>query len=570
MGAQLALAVWRPWVAVKPSRSQLLAVRCAFLATHILLCALTTLRSGAFGDSIFHLASGYHFLDTGSFVSYRVNPPIHRVLLALPSYGLLDVPELAAGPERRPEVALGEAMVTTEGFDWQLAGMLGNIYLVLCSCLVGEAVYRLAALAFDEISACVAVGFWAFHPVAVSWATCGTADMLTTCLWLYLWLAVGSALRDFSWTRCVLCGILFGLGLLTRYTFFVFPLSLILVELSALLVGKEFRSRRYLLGCIKLNVVSLFLGLVMVNLAYGARGTTAGMDPADFESRTIRELILNENTRWLTQSASLVPTEYVRGLDVQLLDFENPPSSYWLGKACPGFWYYYPATTLCKSPIAFTVALAMGFFAMFANWRFYLKLETVVIIVPSVAYLCMLFAKSEFTTEYRYMLPVVPILCMFAALAGRCCASRASHWLGMLLVVSFIAESLCAFPNHFAFTNLACRQVVRPEHLLTGSAFDWGQDMLPLKKTLAAKPELTLTGVLANHVVPLEAYGISPVPPDGLVSPKTILVLAVSRGALQQEGMAESLNETLVVERIGSTLLLLQCFDESCSLLREP
>jgi hypothetical protein len=222
--------------------------------------------------------------------------------------------------------------------------------------------------------------------------------------------------------------------------------------------------------------------------------------------------------------------------------------NYLLGEySLAGWWYYFPAAMLVKSPLATllasALAAALGIVALrtqtLSPQRTWLA---ACLVVPPAIYMAAAMASSM-NIGIRHILPVYPFMFMGIGLSAAWLWARARRLamgLGLVLALGLAAEALAAFPNYIAFFNTAARP--NRLYLLGDSNLDWAQDLTLLADWHRRHPDVELY-VSFFTPIPPSAYGLSDYhnvllanpwgPPPEQVSAGPGRVLAISATNLQ-------------------------------------
>jgi hypothetical protein len=194
---------------------------------------------------------------------------------------------------------------------------------------------------------------------------------------------------------------------------------------------------------------------------------------------------------------------YVRGLSATLSRLSEGRASYLLGRhSTSGWWWYFPAAVLVKTPLPLLLLGGLGAAVALRRPR----AEAAWLLIPPVGYfLAALTSKTQI--GYRHLLPVYPFLCLWAGLgaavlwkrgaAGRSVLAAAGVW----LAISVGANA----PRPLAYFNELARG--HGDAWFADSNLDWGQDLPTLSRELAARgnPPVVLSYFGAGDPA---AYGI--------------------------------------------------------------
>ncbi len=439
-------------------------------------------------DEVGHLAGAVDFWSTGHLELYHVNPPLPRVLALLPGSGIdaslrIPVPggrfsdraEFPAGrwlfrqqPQRAWRLLLRARLVS---IAWSVAG------LVLCFVWAGELFGRWGGL--------LAAALWSFSPNVLGFGWQLVPDVPAAAAGLAALLALWRWCRQGGWRWTLAAGLAVGLAVLTKFTWLF--LGLFWIACAVVIgLGPSARRLRHLLAQVLLGGC---VAVATVNTGYLWKEVFVPLK--DFHFRT--QLLGGESGNRLAQLPGLaglpvpLPKLMVLGVDRQMWDFERGLRSYLRGTWQErGWWYYYLYAAALKVPLgtwALVVFSAVNFFRVGrppgrGAWLFPA--------LGSAAVMVLLSAHSGFSHHFRYALPALGPLFVFAA--GAVALPLAAPLWNRLLVAGWLGwtavSSASVFPHSLSYFNeLAGGPHGGPEHLLD-SNIDWGQDLWHLKRWL--------------------------------------------------------------------------------------
>ncbi len=198
---------------------------------------------------------------------------------------------------------------------------------------------------------------------------------------------------------------------------------------------------------------------------------------------------------------------YAQGLTETLTRLSKGRAAFLLGSySVGGWWWYFPAAFLVKTPLALILAGGLGAWAALKRPR----AEAAWLLIPPAGYFVAAMGSNT-QIGYRHILPLYPFLCLWAGLgaawlwkrgrAGRAALACAGLWLAFS-----VGRTSPYFLNYF---NEIARG--RGADWLADSNLDWGQDLPGLARELAARgnPAVVLSYFGSGDP---EAYGIRYVP----------------------------------------------------------
>ncbi len=524
-----------------------------FLLAHAALASLSLRQQSVTIDEFAHLPAGLSHWQRSAFFVYNVNPPLTKMLAALPVLPLrprVDYLEpFRPRPGVRQEWPFGERFMNQNReryFDLFFVGRYPN---VVVSVLGGWVVFLWSRQLFGPAAGVVGVGLWCFCPNVLAYAGLITPDIGAATATVSAYFAFWLWLRGPTWRRALLAGILLGVAQLTKFTLLVlYPVWV------CLWLAWRFDAGRQPPGACSrpafIQLAAAFLtSLVVLNLGYGCQGTGKCLGDLDFASQDLTaehlhrtplptregevpvwryELVRENRFRgsWLGRLPVPLPEQYVLGIDFQKRDFERPPFlSYLRGELRRGGWWYYYLYAMAVKLQAGTLALmglavvaACGWPSMRRRWTWELQL-----LLPAAALLALVSAQTGFNHHVRYVLPAWPLLFIWVSRVGKVFEKG---WQGgafprrlvavgaLLCLAGNAAEAVIRYPHYLSYFNLPAGGPDNGARHLINSNLDWGQDLLFLRRWVEEHPEARPLGVAYFNFVDPSLAGLSfPVPP---------------------------------------------------------
>jgi hypothetical protein len=158
--------------------------------------------------------------------------------------------------------------------------------------------------------------------------------------------------------------------------------------------------------------------------------------------------------------------------------------AFFLGqRSSGGWWSYFPATILLKTPLPFLALLAAALFHVArhrATWR-----VAAFALLPAAALLAAAVV-SRLNIGYRHILPIEPLLLVVIGLAVPAFwTRRAGRWTVGAAVAWAALAALWIHPHHLAYFNELIGGPARGYRYLGDSNLDWGQDLTGLAEYAA-------------------------------------------------------------------------------------
>jgi 4-amino-4-deoxy-L-arabinose transferase-like glycosyltransferase len=502
------------------------------LVIHAGLLAWIDARNSPNPDETAHLAAGINIWQSERFSLYPVNPPLVRAVAALPVvYGgvpgqwkaLHDARYRAYGSDR-PEWSIGIQLVKDNPERAMWFFTLARWACIPLSLMGGYVCWRWAGELYGESAAALALALWVLSPNVMAWSATICPDVAAAsfgvmgCYFFWRWL------KEPDWLGALLTGSLLGLAELTKMTwvilFAVWPCVWLMWRLKQRRAGRPPWPKEAL----KL-VVILAIGLFVLNLGYSFDGTFTRLGEFTFVSRTLagKESVVDGGTggnafasTWLHSLPVPLPRDYVRGVDLQKVDFERGLPSYLFGQWSPhGWWYYYIVCAMLKVPLGIWAmgllvvgATLPGWMQGVRRWRLSGRMEggdgwldMVALLLPAMALVVFVSSQTGFSRHFRYVLPAFPFLFIWIGSIAPA-ALRRPRSIGVFVASCLawtMASSLTVYPHSMSYFNeLAGGPRGGPRYLLDANV-DWGQDVLYLRDWVEKHPEATTVHVALGN-----------------------------------------------------------------------
>jgi hypothetical protein len=194
------------------------------LAIHAGLLAWQAYRYSPTIDEPAHMAAGISHWKFGRFDLYRVNPPLVRMVAALPMLVVnpkVDWSAFTEAPYARPEFAIGSALANGNGFDIFWDFTLARWACIPFSLIGGYFCYRWGRELYGVRSGIVALVLWCFCPNILGNGALITPDVpaaalgVTACYFFWRWLKAP------GWPAALVAGLTLGLAELTKSTWII-------------------------------------------------------------------------------------------------------------------------------------------------------------------------------------------------------------------------------------------------------------------------------------------------------------------------------------------------------------
>ena len=486
----------------------------AILAIHTGLLAWGAWSHSPTLNEVGHLAAGVSHWQWSRYDLYRVNPPLVRMVAALPvlcAGPATDWQHYFEGPGARPEFKVGEDFVAANGSRSPWFWTLARWSCLPFSLLGGYICLSWATQLYGRRAGAFALALWCFSPNILAHGQLITPDAAATALGVCAAYAYWRWLRRPSWTPAILAGLALGAALLTKLTWILllglWPLFWLTWNVRTLIGAGRFRL--WLKHASQLALL-LAVGLYVLNAGYSFEGTFTPLKDCDLVSRLFSPADAPQSaTRsvksYLAELPLPLPKNYLLGLDIQERDLEDfGPPSYLRGVFRDhGWWYYYLYGLLVKVPIGTHVLSLLALLVHASaprrttDWRDSLLLFG----IPALL-LLLLSLRTEMNHHLRYALPLLPFVFVWISQLGQLSPSANPRFVGtaMAALAWSVTSSLWVYPHSLSYFNEYAGGPRNGHAHLINSNIDWGQDLYYLTRWLDTHP--------CSHRLQLAYYGL--------------------------------------------------------------
>jgi glutamine amidotransferase-like uncharacterized protein len=473
------------------------------LGVHGILLAYGAWQHSPVHAEVQQLPAGLYHWEYGRFDFADVNPPLVRLVAALPlTWMSLKVDWRGLEPHglTREEYQIGSRFVEVNGLDCRRLFFAGRIICIPFSLLGLFFCWSWAKRLYGDLAGLLAAFLWCFSPSVLGHGQLVSTDLAAASMALVASYYSWAWLRTAAWTKALVAGVALGAAALIKLTLLLlFPLVVIWAMLFVFYEparhptpeSRRTRVWRYLRQC----VVVFGIALYTINLAYCFEGVPFQPREMFFKSDLLRPLGINPirdaeseaSDVWFRDIWIPLPKSFVRGIDQQRYDFETPSYCYLNGQwKLGGWWYYYLYAFSIKTPLG---TLAIGLLALTTlalsrrlsghspHW-----LDE---FIPLSMMLCVLLLVSSQHNMSCHMRYVFPLLGFFFVLCSRSVLllHSGSRWSSAAISVCLtwsILSTLSQYPHNLGYFN----DLVGPQNghdYLNYSNVDWGQDLFYLK-----------------------------------------------------------------------------------------
>lgn len=467
-------------------------------------------------DEVAHLPAGLSHWELGDFRLFRVNPPLVRMVAALPVWLLgaeTDWSRLEAvvqsRSEKRIDFDLGRDFITVNGeraFWLYTYGRWACLPFVLAG---GWVVWRWSRDLYGETAGVLAATIWSVSPLVLGHGQLLTPDVAAASLGALAFYSYWQWTKRPSWSMAYLAGLALGLALLAKTTWIIVgPLMFLLW-----LVVVANPHRQWLCEVSQFVLIPVVAWLVLV-IGYGGDGLFKPLGEYSFQSRVLGGPPTGErgeagsdaadsgthNNRfaatWLAVVPVPLPEQYVKGIDVQKSNFESQTLSYLRGELRRGgWWYYYLYAVGVKSTLGgLLLLICVTGIRLLGMGRVAPRVprgDEWFVLAPLIALAWLISSQTGINKHLRYFLPAYPFAIIWLSQAATLAASvRTCRWRrrlrgGVVASTTWAAvSSLWIYPHSMSYFNELAGGPRNGDRHLINSNIDWGQDLFFLRDKL--------------------------------------------------------------------------------------
>lgn len=495
-------------------RRALRAAAVAALLTAFAVQAVTSLRQKSITtDEILYITAGYYHLETGDFSLNPVNPPLPKLLAALPLLPLdLRLPPAPEDPG---------AWTMVEQWKYSRAFYYGNtapadeilfrarLPFVGIGVVLGLYVYLWSRRLYGTRAAFLALFLFSLSPNVLAHTRLAALDLAVSAFMLASLFHFGAFVRRPGAGHLAACGTALAGAMLSKTTgWFLLPilglygLWLLVARRAELPVWSGLPGLARLAGdrpdrqrALSALAAALLLGavaLVGFNAAYGFQGTLAPIGTerlrAKVESRLPEGGVGRRAVEPLLALPSPLPAPFYDTLIHQFRTTSYGQRNYLAGETSrEGFWYMLPLAFSLKTPLPILLLTGLALYGM-ARRRSARSEEVLILWAALFTFGFFMYLKNV-SIGTRYVLLLYPLMHVLASGLLRSGVRPKPLLAGALalLLVWYAVGSARIHPHYLAYFNESIGGPEKGWRYLADSHLDWGQDLKLLRRWMDEK-----------------------------------------------------------------------------------
>jgi hypothetical protein len=446
-----------------------IAVLAAGLVVYAALTVSGLRGTSATFDEGAHLPAGYTYWARGD---YRINPehpPFVKLLAAAPLLAL----DVTLKPwESLRQWELGRRFL----YHWNDADTLlfyGRLPIVALGAALGALVYLQARRSYGRRVAALALLLCVLSPDVLAHGQLVTTDVAIALFSFASVVALEASLERGTAARLAALALAFALACATKFSAVLFVPILAALALSS-------RSRPRLGAAAAVSVAMLVTAYVVIWACYGFRFAAWNEPAPAFDwTRVLPESGVVGSAAIFARDHHVLPEALIYGF-LRFFKAQEARPAFLMGQISDeGWWYYFPATFVLKTPVPLLILLVAALVLAVrrrearSEWVWWL---------PPLLYMAMVMTRS-LNIGHRHLLPIYPYLFILAARAAATGlqAGRITRAATVALLAWYAAGTLRVHPHPLAYFNEIAGGPANGYRSLVDSNLDWGQDLKGLK-----------------------------------------------------------------------------------------
>ncbi len=482
------------------ARGRTAVVLCAFAAVFIALTVGSYTQKSATVDEPQHLTAGYTALRLHDYRIDPEHPPFLRLWAALP----LLVMNHVQFDTNTVAWQTGDEWGFSHHFLYELNDADRMLYrarfmTVILGIILGVLVFCWAEELFGFWTASAVLALYCVEPNVLAHSSLVTTDLGVTCFIFgaiyFLWRLA----RSFTFGNVAGLVVFFVLAQISKFSALLLGpivLALLVVRVCG---GGAWRCRFVRGGALgsfdAKAIAGLVLVLVLALSSYAAIWAVYGfrygpMPPSSDLTRLRDNPQFLEHTRHVAAVANwfdkhrLLPSAYTQGFVLSQVKVQHR-SAYFAGNfSRTGWWYYFPAAFLVKTPLTVLLLLICGLVLLVKERARWMN-DAWFMALPPAIFLAVAMT-AHLNIGVRHILPIYPFVFL---IAGVTLDEMRAKWRAIVLLAPVVLASIelaTAYPHCLAFFNRIIGGPGNGHWVLLDSNLDWGQDLKPLKHWMDA------------------------------------------------------------------------------------
>jgi 4-amino-4-deoxy-L-arabinose transferase-like glycosyltransferase len=330
------------------------------LTVHFALAARSLIRENPTVDEVLHLPAGVSYWQKGTFRLYHHNPPLVKLVAALPVVWarpnvepLYDSDNWGRSDADVSHIVFGQEFAKLNADRYFELFRLARLLMPLFSVVGGLAVFAWSRRLYGVWGGLLSLALWVFCPNILAHARLVTSDLGATAVGAAATYAFWRYLQEPSWKRAGIAGVFLGLAALTKFSmlilYAVWPFLWVVHLMLAVSRGERLRRIGHgVVAALAIVALSMLVidagyffervGIPLGDFEFGSRALTTRVAPGTKRPASRNGLLdvtwqfrVNRfRGTWLGRVPVPLPEHFMTGFDEQKIETEGIPERYWI------------------------------------------------------------------------------------------------------------------------------------------------------------------------------------------------------------------------------------------------
>lgn len=469
------------------------------LSVHFLLVLKVIQSNSPTCDEIaHHVASGYSYVKTGDFRLNPANPPLLRMISAVPLLFLkLGAPFADKSWSEGNSPVFGHKFFYVDNHNADQIIFWARFPMALLSLVLGLLVFFWSRKLFGGAGGLLSLSLYAFSPNIIAFAGLATVDLGAALFNFAAIYTYWRYLRRPTGLNLGIAGIVFGLAQASKYT------NVVLVPLFGLLAlctwweKRKHSGKQYSMSMLARSLVIIFfIGLVVLFASYHFELKPLLKNAPDVPEKVAyiekfsSLLSLNkigltgEKLAYFAQNIPIPLSTYIVGFLGVAHQVIVGMDTFLLGKhSVTGFWYYFLVVFLVKSTLPVIILFGLSLLTLYLGGK--RKMFNKIFLLIPVVFLLVIVSRGRVQIGLRHILSIYPLIFVFIGSLGLLNFKKWIKIVLCLVVCFFQARSLSTvYPYPLSYFNETVNGPDNGYKILRDSNVDWGHGLKALAKYL--------------------------------------------------------------------------------------
>ncbi len=398
----------------------------ALVTIYLTLLVLASWNTSMTRDEQETIAAGAQYWSSWNFSRDGQQPPLVKLMVGL------------------PQKAFAQS-------DYRSRLLLSRFPSMVFSAALAVLIFIVGKKMMGDGAGIIAVLLYVFNTDVLAHAEVATFDLALSFFFLLALFLFHEAITGSSKKIAVYAGFVLGFAFLSKFVaihlFLLLPTMSLFFLHKRMIAGEDWR--KSVVSLVSLTAITIIVASLLIGMVYLGQWNTL-----------------------------------VDGLLFQANHAQQGNDAFLMGNySTKGWWYYFPAVFLIKSPIPLLL-LTVAAVLFYKKIPIEVKKNNWYLFLPIAYWWLFMMFINHVNIGIRYLLPVYSLMFLIVAQVFTIPVRKhklAKKVVSCLLVLWYISISFFAFPHYFSYFNEIIGGPKFGYYYVIDSNIDWGQDLLRLK-----------------------------------------------------------------------------------------